>query len=288
MIGASSLCLNPLLFTMLTITTCKTYPSAPQNLIPVQTQLSNQGIPTQFLPWQETLQGHFILPLAAWDYANFYDEFTQWIKQHKNAFINPAELMLWNSHKGYLCDLRNWGINVIPPLICSAKTSEILTALERQDWSEFVIKPAVGQSGNLVTKLKQGEALPDLSVYGEQVVLQPFIPEVATNGETSLIFFNGVFSHAIRRQPPQNEWRANSQYKVEIISVEVDRHIIETASHVLHKLPEMPVYARVDGTIINNTFLLNELELIEPALYLDRWKGATERFVDVLKSKILK
>ena len=116
---------------MLTITTCKTYPSAPQNLIPVQTQLSNQGIPTQFLPWQETLRSQFILPLAAWDYANFYNEFTQWIKLHKSAFINPAELMLWNSHKGYLCDLQNWGINVIPILICSAKTSEILTALEQ-------------------------------------------------------------------------------------------------------------------------------------------------------------
>ena len=50
----------------------------------------------------------------------------------------------------------------------------------------------------------------------------------------------------------------------------------------------MPIYARVDGTIIHNQFLLNELELIEPALYLDRWEGATERFVDVLKSKILK
>ena len=97
--------------------------------------------------------------------------------------------MLWNSHKGYLCDLQNWGINVIPTLICSPKTSEILTALESQDCPEFVIKPAVGQSGNLVTKLKQGEALPNLSAYGEQVVLQPFIPEVATNGETSLIFF---------------------------------------------------------------------------------------------------
>ena len=78
MIGASSLCLNPLLFTMLTITTCKTYPSAPQNLIPVQTQLSNQGIPTQFLPWQETLRSHFILPLAAWVFWNLYVEFSQW------------------------------------------------------------------------------------------------------------------------------------------------------------------------------------------------------------------
>ena len=117
---------------MLTITTCKTYPSAPQNLIPVQTQLSNQGIPTQFLPWQKTLQSQFILPLAAWDYANFYDEFTQWIKLHKSAFINPAELMLWNSHKGYLCDLQNWGINVIPTLICSAKTSEILSTFRNR------------------------------------------------------------------------------------------------------------------------------------------------------------
>ena len=50
----------------------------------------------------------------------------------------------------------------------------------------------------------------------------------------------------------------------------------------------MPIYARVDGTIINNTFLLNELELIEPALYLDRWEGVTERFVDVLKTRITK
>ena len=50
----------------------------------------------------------------------------------------------------------------------------------------------------------------------------------------------------------------------------------------------MPVYARVDGTIIDSTFLLNELELIEPALYLDRWAGVTERFVDVLKTRITK
>ena len=76
------------------------------------------------------------------------------MRQHEHAFINPAELMLWNSHKGYLCDLQNWGINVIPTIICSTKTSEILTALERQDWPEFVIKPAVGQSGKFGNKTK--------------------------------------------------------------------------------------------------------------------------------------
>ena len=66
--------------------------------------------------------------------------------------------------------------------------------------------------------------------------------------------------------------------------------VILLKQHVMFyiNLPKIPIYARVDGTIINNTFLLNELELIEPALYLDRLEGATERFVNVLKSRILK
>ena len=50
----------------------------------------------------------------------------------------------------------------------------------------------------------------------------------------------------------------------------------------------MPVYARVDGTIINNTFYWNELELIEPLVIFRSLEGGTERFVDVLKSRILK
>ena len=196
--------------------------------------------------------------------------------------------MRWNSHKGYLCDLQQKGVKVIPTELCAAKTPDILTALSRlfEHYEEVVLKPAVGQSGNLVTKLKQGDLLPDFTHYGEQIVLQPFIPEIQSAGETSLIFFNGTFSHVIRRQPAKNDWRANSQYQVEISAVSVADNIINTAQQVLNTLPEMPVYARVDGTIIANEFLLNELELIEPALYLDRVKGATERFGQALLTKI--
>ncbi|MBN6065615.1 glutathione synthetase [Aggregatibacter actinomycetemcomitans] len=271
---------------MLTITTCQTYPNPPQNLLPLQQQLNAIGIPTVFKPWQQATHSSYILPLCAWDYTVFYEDFIHWIRQYASHFINPAELMIWNSHKRYLCDLQQWGVKVIPTVICPANSSEILTALQSPKWQEYVIKPAIGQSGNLVTKLKAGEPLPDLIAYGNEVVLQPFIPEVATHGETSLIFFNGNFSHAIRRQPPQNEWRANSQYKVDIIPETVTDSVIQTAKSVLPKLPKMPKYARVDGTIINGELLLNELELIEPALYLDRAEGATERFVEVLREFI--
>ena len=273
---------------MLTITTCTTYPETPQNLQPLQKWLTENGIPTDFKPWQETHNSTYILPLCAWDYANYHEKFTAWIEANHTQFINPAELMLWNSHKGYLCDLQNHGVNIIPTELCAAKTPEISTALSRlfEHYEEVVLKPAVGQSGNLVTKLKQGEALPELSAYGEQIVLQPFIADIQSAGETSLIFFNGKFSHAIRRQPAQNDWRANSQYKVEISAVNVPENIITTAQKVLATLPEMPVYARVDGTIIDDAFLLNELELIEPALYLDRVPGATESFGQAILAKI--
>ena len=271
---------------MLIISTCATYPAPPQNLLPLQQQLIQAGLPTEFEPWQQTLQADFILPLCAWDYAAFHQQFQQWIKQHADKFINPADLMLWNSNKRYLLDLQQWGVRVIPTAIADANPQAVQQALADKDWAEIVIKPAVGQSGNHVHKLKAGEPLPDLSQYGEQVILQPFIREVASNGETSLIFFNGQFSHTIRRQPAANEWRANSQYKVEISAVKVTQNIIDSAQQVLQKLPAMPVYARVDGTIIEGQFLLNELELIEPALYLDRVEQAYQRFSQALLTRI--
>lgn len=66
----------------------------------------------------------------------------------------------------------------------------------------------------------------------------------------------------------------------------VAENIISTAQQILNKLPEIPVYALVDGTIIADEFLLNELELIEPALYLDQIEGATERFGKAILERI--
>ena len=88
------------------------------------------------------------------------------------------------------------------------------------------------------------------------VLLQPYIPKVAEIGETSLIFFNGNFSHAIRRQPQAGDFRANSAYGVQISAQSVDKNIISQAQNVLSKLPEKTGYARVDGTIIGDQLLI--------------------------------
>lgn len=271
--------------TSLTITTCLAYPAAPDNLQPLAQRCRSHHIAVQFTPWQSVEQADIILPLCAWDYALAPAHFRRWITQMQaqgSRFINSTALMLWNMHKSYLCDLQAKQVTVIPTLLLPNDEFAILSAMAEQQWQTVVLKPAVGQSGNNVIKYQHRQPLPDLSPYQEGLVLQPFIEQVATLGESSLIFFNGKFSHAVRRQPKIGDFRANSAYGVQIFPVIPSESIIHQAHQVLSLLPEMPCYARVDGTIIGEQFLLNELELIEPALYLHTAEGATERFFQAL------
>ena len=255
------------------ITTCRAYPELPADLQPLAAELRRTGVCVRSIPWQECMpsSAELILPLCAWDYATRPEFFAEWLLQAVEfgaEFANSPALMRWNMRKSYLLDLQNKGVDVIPTKVLPADVVQIEQALAEQNWLQAVIKPLIGQSGRLVAKIERGEPLPDLSSYAHGVVLQPYIAEVAESGETSLIFFHGEFSHAVRRQPADNEWRANSAYGVQIHSVKPSTAVIRQAVQVLAKLPETPLYARVDGTVIGERFLLNELELIEPALYL--------------------
>ncbi len=272
----------------LTITTCQTYPNPSDNLTTLAETLCAMGIECQIQPWQHVQKSEAILPLAAWDYAAEPEHFRHWIQrlvQQGSRFINSAELMLWNMHKSYLCDLQHRGIRVIPTVYLAAEPTQIRQTIAQQGWQDVVFKPAIGQSGKAVVKHRQGEPLPDLSPYAQGLIIQPYIAEVATNGETSLIFFNGEFSHAVRRQPKAGDFRANSAYGVTVNSIAPPTQIIRLARQVLAALPDMPVYARIDGTVIGDDFLLNELELIEPALYLHTNAQATQQFAEVLKMR---
>lgn len=270
---------------MLTITTCRTYPEPPQNLLPLADLLNRQSLPTRFGIWQEWPDTPFLLPLCAWDYAAESQAFRRWLdaaEAHGQRFINPPALMRWNMDKKYLCDLAAWGADVIPSVFSPPATQTVQNILRERGWREAVIKPAIGQSGRAVARIRS-YAVPEVwADYPQGVIVQPYIREIEQAGETSLVFFNGAFSHAVRRQPPAGEWRANSAYGVGIRPAVPSETIIRTARRVLDLLPQIPAYARVDGTVIGDRLLLNELELIEPALYLHTADGAAQRLAAVL------
>ena len=270
---------------MLTITTCRLYPDAPENLNGLVTALHGLGIRTRFDMWQNAPSSPFLLPLCAWDYAAEPQRFERWIDTASRAgsrFINPPQLMRWNMNKRYLCDLAAQGVDVIPTEAAAPDTETVRRIMKKRGWREAVLKPAVGQSGRYVVRIGGNSPLPDWKNYPGGVIVQPFIADIESAGETSLIFFNGRFSHAVCRRPPPGEWRANSAYGVAVSAASAPDSALRAAENALACLPEMPVYARVDGTPAENRFLLNELELIEPALYLHTDPHASSRFAAVL------
>ena len=136
-------------------------------------------------------------------------------------------------------------------------------------WPRPVVKPLIGQSGRGVRRLAEGEA-PALASYPQGALLQPFVQ--ASFGEVCLIYLAGRYSHAARRRLAPGEWRANSAYGAQIESVTPRPEWLACAEAALRCLPEPPLYARVDGLISEggsgeSGFSINEVELIEPALY---------------------
>lgn len=270
---------------MLTIATCRRYPEAPENLHGLARALRARGVSVGFRPWQDFPLTPFLLPLCAWDYAAAPQQFEAWLDaaaQAGSRFANPPALMRWNMHKRYLCDLAARGADVIPTRPAAPQESDVRRIMAEEGWREAVLKPAVGQSGRGVVRIGNGAAVPDWAEYRYGAVVQPFVPAVESAGETSLVFFGGRFSHAVLRRPPPGEWRANSAYGVAVSAAEPPAAALRAAETVLVCLPETPAYARVDGTFDQSRFLLNELELIEPALYLHTAAGAAERFAAVL------
>lgn len=87
--------------------------------------------------------------------------------------------------------------------------------------------------------------------------------------------------------PDKEDWRANSQYQVSVSLVELPQSIIKQAASCLSSLDETPLYARIDGVILNGDFVLCELELIEPALFFDHVENLNNsmigRFVEQLE-----
>ena len=99
-------------------------------------------------------------------------------------------------------------------------------------------------------------------------------------------FFDGVFSHAVCKRPKAGEYRVQFQYGGSNENVQVSEELIAQASHCLANAPGRPVYARVDGVVRDGRFLLMELEVFEPLMFLSRHPEAPSRFAHALEKRL--
>ena len=160
--------------------------------------------------------------------------------------------------------------------------------LERLRCSEFVIKPNIGANGDDAFRLSlqdDAERLEQLEEIfrGRNCMLQPFRSWILNEGEFSLFYFDGRFSHGILKTPAAGEFRSQEERGGRIVAVEPEPLLSKRGGEAIDAVSPRPLYARVD--LVRNDagdFEVMELELIEPSLYLRTHPDAPGRFARCL------
>jgi glutathione synthase/RimK-type ligase-like ATP-grasp enzyme len=114
------------------------------------------------------------------------------------------------------------------------------------------------------------------------LLLQEFMPEIQTLGETSFIFFDKKFSHAVNKKPAAGDFRIQVQFGGQYTLVHPSAELIGKAQQIVKTFTGALLYARVDGIVIDNELHLMEVECIEPDLYFNLSEGSMERFVSAV------
>ena len=253
--------------------------------------LSALGFEAQLVPWtadQDWSAYQAVVIRETWDYHLHLPEFLAALERiDREAVIwNALDLVRWNSDKGYLLDLADQGVRVVPTVVSNGIP---LAAFKKAASERVVAKPAVSASAYKTFLLDASDpaavARATKALDGRRTLLQPFVPSIQTRGETSLIYFEGAFSHAMRKTPSVGDFRVQEELGGSSVPVDPSPEESALAQHLLESLPSMPLFARVDLVDWEDQPALLELELIEPVLFLSQ-PGAAQRFAQAVATRL--
>ena len=209
---------------------------------------------------------------------------------------NPLSVVKWNSTKLYLKEFEKMGVPIVPTHWIETNTKFNLDQkLFELGLNDAVIKPIVGGGSFLTLKVKRGNVSVQDQETADKVLekidttlglmIQPFVPEIVTEGEWSLIFFRNEFSHAVLRKPKTGDFRVQFHYGASFEAAFPGAEAIAQAKQILEKSGRETLFARVDLIPQSGRpMLLGELELIEPLLNFGLSSGSADRLVDAFFS----
>jgi len=226
---------------------------------------------------------------TTWDYQDDVEGFMaclQRIEASSAQLQNSLKIVEWNISKSYLKDLQNQGINIVPTLwFDSFSLSEIQAGFDYFDSPQLVIKPLISANADHTYRLtpeslvQQADDLKAIFASRE-FMLQPFLNGIVDEGEYSLFYFAGHYSHSILKQPESGDFRVQEEHGGRLSSIQPCEDMLTTARHSLAALPEDVLYARIDLVRHKKEFVVIEIELIEPSLYFNMDADSPQRFVD--------
>ena len=233
---------------------------------------------------------------SPWDYFERPMEFRAWLDARSAEGVllcNSRAIIDWNFAKGYLQELARAGVALVPTICIAANDKADIAALARaRGWNDIVVKPTIAGGGYRIHRFRLEEFdryAADIAKTLEDrgVLVQPFLPEIQSGGELSLLFFDGVFSHAVCKRPKAGDYRVQFQFGGSNENVQVSEKLVAQARLCIEHAPAEPVYARVDGVVRDGSFLLMELEIFEPVMFLSRHPEAPARFARAIEKRLL-
>lgn len=286
------------------LVTCSDLPGGDEDAALLTGALSAAGLDARWLVWDDPGLNWSAYDLAVvrstWDYTRDRDGFLAW-SGRVPRLANTAEVISWNTDKTYLRDAAAEGIATVP-----TTWSDPGGALTFPQ-SEFVVKPSIGAGsmgvgrfdpvvpGALDAARAHAESLHDA---GRTVMVQPYLDEVDVAGETALIYFDGVFSHAVRKGPMLAQASVNefapgmsrSLYVPERISARAaGPDELRVGEQVLAMMRRRfggdLLYTRVDVLPSPDGPVVVEIELTEPSLFVEHGDGAAARFAAAMSRR---
>ncbi|MFN3353137.1 MAG: RimK family alpha-L-glutamate ligase [Brevundimonas sp.] len=259
--------------------------------------LAPVGITVEPSPWTDHVQdassltGHaLVLPLIVWGYHRDHDRWMQACATWAEAgvrMLNPPSVIGWNSDKSYLGRLADRGVAIPPTVWVEGVTQvDVDAAFDRFGTDVVIVKPRVSGGAWKTLRLSRGEPLADAP--DGPAMIQPYLPTIETEGETSLLFFGGALSHVVNKRPVTGEFRIQVQFGGQYAALpEPPAGALALAEKTLAAIDEDLLYARIDmARGPDGDWLLMEAELIEPDFYLGSAPEGGQRFAKAVKGRL--
>ncbi len=236
-----------------------------------------------------------VIVRSTWDYQNDSEKFIGVLEKINcvSHLENDLDLMKWNMNKNYLFDLEQKGVKIVDT-IWERKFNRNLAHeyFDKLGTDEIIIKPNISANADntfRLTREKLDKNLGQLEKIftAREYMVQPFLNSIIEEGEYSLFFFDGKFSHSVLKKPKENDFRVQEEHGGNIQPFKVSSELISIAENITKKLSTIPLYGRVDLVRTKeNEFALIELELIEPSLYLNKDDHSPAKFVKAFEERI--
>jgi len=280
------------------LATCDHQPLIAPDDQPLADALATLGVDVVPIPWTEidpyaVVDAPPIVLRSTWDYHRVPTLFASWLDALVDAgrlTMNPPRIARDNIDKIYLQTLEAAGI-AIPRTrwLDRIDNAAIDRVIGEEGWDHAVLKPRIAATAYGTFLVAKGSTLSDDDLAPARAsgsLLQELVPEILQDGETSIVYAGGAFSHAVVKRAKDGDFRVQQDFGGRVESVSPSTSLLSFAASVMSHVDDTCLYARVDVVESSRGPLLMELELIEPELYFLHAPEAARRMAHEIAGRL--